>query len=482
MQSAVRSLTSPGDALPFLVPIIVGLGIWFCGTPQGLNPQAWQLFAIFVATIVGIVLKPLPMGAVALCSMTAAIITGALDPSSKGAVSKALAGFGHPVPWLAVLAFFIARGFIKTGLGQRIAYLFIRLLGKRTLGLSYGLAITDLILAPAMPSITARGGGIIYPIVNAISINYGSQPNQPSAKRIGHFLMASAFQVNVITAAMFLTGMAGNAIAANMAAEMGIEISWTTWALAALVPGLLSLFAVPLSLYLIYPPEIKATPGATDFAISHLQEMGPVSRNEWVMLLTFFLLLVLWIGGDYFQVHTIAAAFLGVCLLLVSGVLDYGDIQNEKAAWDTLLWMSILIALAGHLNQLGFISWMTTEAKGHITGIPWELAFVLLSAFFLYSHYLFASASGHTVAMMLPLLGVGIAIGVPPMMMALSLCFIGNLFGGLTHYSIGPAPIFFGAGYNELSDWWKMGFLASVINLVIWLGAGSLWWKWLGYW
>ncbi len=478
----MRALCIPGDALPYLIPIIGGIAIWLSGPPDGLSAQAWQLFAIFTATIIAIILKPLPMGAVALCGMTVAIISGALDPSSKGAINKALAGFGHPVPWLAVLAFFIARGFIKTGLGQRIAYLFIRLLGKKTLGLSYGLAFTDLMLAPAMPSITARGGGIIYPIVNAISLNYDSKPNHPSAKRIGHFLMASAFQVNVITAAMFLTGMAGNAIAANMAAEMGVDISWGTWALAALLPGIMSLISVPLCLYLLYPPEVKQTPGASDFATEHLNKMGPVSREEWIMLFTFFLLLVLWIGGDHFQIHTISAAFIGVCILLVTGVLDYSDIQNEKSAWDTLLWMSILITLASHLNQQGFISWLTNEVQGQITDIPWILAFVLLSTFYLYSHYLFASASGHTVAMMLPLLGVAIAIGVPPMMMALALCFIGNLFGGLTHYSIGPAPIFFGAGYSDLPEWWKMGFVASVINLVIWLGAGSLWWKWLGYW
>ena len=110
-------------------------------------------------------------------------------------------------------------------------------LGKKTLGLSYGLIATDLVLAPAIPSNTARAGGIVFPLVLASAKAFGSEPNDGTARKIGAFLMQAAFQGNVITTAMFLTAMAANPLAAKLAAQMHIEVSWGEWALAAMVPG-----------------------------------------------------------------------------------------------------------------------------------------------------------------------------------------------------------------------------------------------------
>ena len=142
---------------PLSITVLIGLCLWFIPPPEGVGTQAWHLLAIFIATIVGIVIKPLPMGAVAILGITATALTGTLS------ISEALSGFGNRVIWLLVTAFFISRGFIKTGLGARIAYLIIRALGKNSLGLAYGLAATDLVLSPAIPSNTARAGGVVFP-------------------------------------------------------------------------------------------------------------------------------------------------------------------------------------------------------------------------------------------------------------------------------------------------------------------------------
>jgi len=131
-------------------------GIWFVPVRAGIDERAWHLFAIFVATILGLIVKPLPLGAVALLGITATAVTGTLS------IDEALSGFGNRVIWLIVIAFFISRGFIKTGLGSRIAYLFMAAFGKRTLGLAYGLVATDLVLSPAIPSNTARAGAVIF--------------------------------------------------------------------------------------------------------------------------------------------------------------------------------------------------------------------------------------------------------------------------------------------------------------------------------
>lgn len=196
-------------ALRLLGVLAIGTIIWVIPPPGGVQPAAWHFLAIFVATIGGIVVKPLPMGAMALLGVATTAFSGTLT------IKQALSGFGNSTIWLIVIAFFISRGFIKTGLGSRLAYLFMAALGRKTLGLSYGLIATDLVLAPAIPSNTARAGGIVYPLVRASAQAFGSEPDDGTAHKIGAFLIQAAFQGNVVTSAMFLTAMAANPLAAQ---------------------------------------------------------------------------------------------------------------------------------------------------------------------------------------------------------------------------------------------------------------------------
>lgn len=462
--------------LPLLISVAIGAVIWFIPPPEGVAIEAWHLLAIFVATIVGIILKPMPMGAVALTGITVTALTGTLS------IGESLSGFSNSTIWLIVIAFFISRGFIKTGLGARIAYLFMSALGKRTLGLSYGLIATDLVLAPAIPSNTARGGGIIYPILQSIAKAYGSDPEQGTERKLGAYLIQTSFQGLVITSAMFLTAMAANPLAASLAADQGVNISWTTWAIAALVPGLLSLILIPLLLYKIFPPEIKYTPEAAQMARGELKKMGSLTLNEGIMLIAFVLLISLWIFGSTLGISATTTAFIGLTLLLIAGVLNWNDILNERGAWDTLIWFAALVMMASFLNSLGLIPWFSDWMSARVSGVAWLPAFLILSLVYFYSHYMFASNTAHVSAMYSAFLVVAIVVGTPPMLAALVLAFFSNLFSSMTHYGTGPAPVFFGAGYLDTATWWKYGFIVSVVNIVVWLGVGGLWWKLLGLW
>jgi DASS family divalent anion:Na+ symporter len=454
----------------------IGVLLWLVPAPEGVQAQAWHLLAIFVATIVGIVLEPLPMGAIAILGITAVTLTGTL------AIGEALSGFGNRIIWLVVTAFFIARGFVKTGLGARIAYGFVWLLGRRTLGLGYSMVATDLVLAPAIPSNTARAGAAVFPILRSVAEAFDSRSGDGTARRVGAFLVKSAFQGNLITSAMFLTAMAANPLAAQLAADQGIEITWVGWATAALIPGLTSLIVVPAVLYKVYPPQVVRTPEAAKLATRKLAEMGRMKLSEWIMLGTFVLLLALWIFGRQLQVHSTVAALVGLSVLLVSGVLGWKDLLDEKGAWNTFIWLSTLVMMASFLGKLGLISWFTNTVGGFFGEGGWLPAFPLICLIYFYSHYFFASNTAHVSAMYAPFLGVAVVLGTPPLLAALLLGFFSNLFSSMTHYSTGPAPILFGAGYVKLTEWWKLGALISVVNIAIWFGVGGLWWKAIGLW
>ncbi len=464
-------------ALGLLIPVLVGIGLWLIPVPNGLDPKGWQLFSIFVPTILGIVFKPLPMGAIALLGLLVTTLTGVLDLANEG-----LTGFSSPVIWLIVYVFFIARGVIKSQLGIRIAYLFVRLLGRRTLGLGYGIVLTELIIAPVVPSNSARAGGVMFPILKAIAESLGSNPVDGTEKKVGSFLTQVCYQGNVITSAMFLTAMAANPMAQAIAAKQGIIITWANWFLAALIPGILSIFIIPLVIYFIYPPQEKKLPEAVTIAKRKLNEMGPMSSSELTMSGIFCFLLFSWMFGEYWGISSTTTALIGLCLLLLTNVLTWKDVLNEHEAWHTFCWMAVLVMMSTYLEKFGFIDWFSNSMSRFVQGWSWYYAFSALTLIYFYSHYFFASNTAHVSSMYAAFLAVCLSVGTPPLLAALCLGFFSSLFSSTTHYANSAAAVLFGTNYVPISAWWGIGLVVSFINLAIWFGAGGIWWKILGIW
>ena len=475
---------SHNKLIKFAASILVGVVLWNLPMPEGIEPKAWHLFSIFVSTITAIILKPFPMGTLALMGMLATTLTGVLT------LEEGLSGFTKPIIWLVVFVFFIARGFVKTNLGTRVAYCFVRLLGKSTLGLGYGVVLTELVIAPCTPSNSARTGGIMLPIIKSISEALGSSPKNHTERKLGSFLSQVSFNANLTTSAMFLTAMAANPIAQALAAKQGVEITWFNWFNAAVVPGVISLIVIPFVLYLIYPPKVKYFPEAVDLAKEKLKEMGPMSAKEWTMTGIFFVMLVLWMVGEttWFEevvgikISAPTAALLGLCLLLCANVIDWRDVLIEHEAWHTLIWLAILVTLSTYLDKFGFIGWFSGSMGKLVLGWPWETAFLTLILAYFYSHYFFASNTAHVCSMYAAFLAVSISVGTPPLLAALVLAFFSSLFSSMTHYGTSAGAVLYAAGYVALPAWWINGLIISVINIVIWLGIGGVWWKMLGIW
>lgn len=455
----------------FIWPVIVGVILWLLTPmkPAAVPVAGWHMFALFVGTIIACITRPLPIGGVSILAFALTVLTGTLP------MDKAILGFGNSSIWMIAMAFFIARGFIKTGLGRRIALNFVRLFGKKTLGLAYSLIGVDLIMAPATPSNTARAGGVLYPIIKSLAQSFGSDPKDGTERKIGSFLVFAEYHGDMITAAMFMTAMAANPLVQTLAKSSGVNISWGGWFLAALVPGIISLIVVPWLIYKMYPPEIKETPNAKQWAEKELDQMGKMTLPEKLMAVIFIIALVLWMTGSLTKIDTSLAAFLTLGLLLVVGVLSWTDVLHETGAWNTLTWFSVLVMMAGSLTTLGFIPWLSSSIGSMLHGMSWFLVLAILIVFFFYSHYLFASSTAHVTAMYSALLAVAISAHVPPMLAALLLGFFGNLNASTTHYASGPAPVLFGSGYVPQNKWWSLNLVLGVFYLVVWIGIGSLW-------
>jgi DASS family divalent anion:Na+ symporter len=454
-----------------------GLAISAIPLPEGVTRASWTLLSIFIATIVGSIVQPLPGSAMVLLGVVAVTVFRALP------IEKALSGYADRYVWLVLAAFFISRAMIKTGLGHRIALIFVRIIGQKTLGLGYALVFTDFILASFVPSTGARSGGIILPIARSVSETYDSRPDDGTAGRLGTFLMNMLYQCEVILCATFLTGQASNMMIQKMTlSSAGIELSYSRWFISAIVPSLISLTVVPLMIYRFFPPEIKETPNAVKFAHDELVRMGPLARVEKVLLGVFVVVVLLWITSPFHGVDSTVIALFGISILLVARVLEWRDITDETHAWEVFIWYGGLVMMAAALGETNLPKLFAENIALITNGWSWQAAILVLALVYFYSHYAFASITAHVSAMFIPFLAVTVAVGAPAGLVVLVLTYFSNLSAGLTHYGTTPAPVYFGTGYVTQKNWWTIGLIASVLNILIWSTIGLGWWKLLGWW
>lgn len=402
MTTAAPSPAKKPEYWRWIVPVAVGLAIWFLPAPAGLDPKAIHMLGLFVGTIVGILCAPLPSGAVMMIALALSYFSGTLT------LGQALSGLSSGTVWMIFSAYVLSLGFVQSGLGRRIAYLMLSKFGNSSTGIAYSLGIADLLMAPAMPSVTARSGGIILPVAKSILSVMGSGPG-PTGRRIGDYLIMTCFQFTPITGALFLTGMAANPLCAKLAHDaLGIDISWGMWLWAALLPALVCFAILPHVTRRLLRPTLNKTPEAKQLGRDKLAELGPMSRQEKLVGIGFVIALIGWATTMVTGYNANAIGLGVVAYLLIVGAIAWKDVLAEKAAWDTVIWFGVIISLAGGLTKLGFIKWMSASVAAQLVGADWLAAFVILGFAYIYLHYIFATASGHVAAMYVPFCTVAI--------------------------------------------------------------------------
>lgn len=465
-------------AAGIIAPFVAGAAVALTPVPHGLAINAWRYFALFAAVMVGIITEPIPPAAIGLLGVTVAALTGLVRASTSEAATWALGGFANTTVWLIFAAYMFALGYSKTGLGKRIALMMIRAMGKRTLGLGYAIAAADLLLAPFMPSNTARSAGTIFPVIRNIPELFGSRANDGTERKMGAYLMYTALAVTCVTSSMFVTSMAPNVLALTLTTKIiHAPISWTSWFKGFAPAGFVLLAMVPILLYKIYPPEIKEAPDAPRWAAAELRAMGRVTRQEMTLLALVIVALSLWIGATKYVDATIAAMLVVVAMVILR-VVSWNDVLGNTGAWNVLVWFATLVTLASGLAETKFVDWVSQSLSPFLLGRGILMAILLLVSAFFLLHYLFASLTAHVSALFQVFLAVAIKIpGVSPVTWALLLAYPLGLMGILTPYGTGPSPIYYGCGYVKGKDFWILG---GIMGVVFFLVYGLIEVPWLG--
>jgi divalent anion:Na+ symporter, DASS family len=463
-------MTSATRRRSWLAPIaVVGIAtlMWFSPVPEGLTLPAWRLFTIFAAAIAAVVVNAVPILTASVTAVATAVLSGVLSPA------KAYAGFANGTILLIVVAFLVARAVVKCGLGARLGYLVISLFGKSTLGLSYSIVLVDGLIAPAFPSNTARSG-VLYPLALSLATASGATADS-SRRRVGTFLMFSGIISLSLSSALWLTAMAANPLGAEVARTFGVEIAFGSWLLAASVPTLTGMVLMPLILRALIKPEVDATPEAPAAARQALAALGPLRRDERIVLVAFVGMVALWASASTLKLDSTAVAFLGLGALLISGVLTLGDISNEGDVLATFIWFAVLFTLSSQLNELGFMGYLGQRLAGSLGGLsPLAAGLVLVVAYNLL-HYVFVSQTAHMLALFGVFLDVGIRLGVPAAPLAFQLLFANNYFSAITPQASSANLLFAGSGLVSQGDIYRIGALMTACHMVLYLGLGTPW-------
>jgi divalent anion:Na+ symporter, DASS family len=451
-----------------LVAVAVALAIWFIPPPGNLTAQAWHLFAIFAATILSVVIGAFPILTASVLAIAAAVLSGTLS------ANDAYAGFANPTIVLIIMAFLVARAVVKSGLGQRLGYRAISLFGKSTLGLSYSIFGVDALISPAFPSNTARSG-VLFPLVFSMAEAAGATPEREDRRRLGRFLMFSGMASLTLSSALWLTAMAGNPLGAEIAKKYGVQISFGSWLMAAAVPTILAMIVVPFLLYKVIRPEVTAMPNAPADARKALAEMGPLTRDQKVVGVTFLGMVLLWGLSSTLGIDSTAIAFLGLGVMLATGVLTLEDIGKEGDVLATFIWFASLFTMSNQLNELGFMEFLGERLVMRLGGLPVAVAAIALVVAYVLLHYLFVSQTAHLLALFGVFLGVGVKLGVSAPVLAYQLLFATNYFAAIAPQASSANLLFVGSGYLSQKDLYGLGALHTGFCVVLFLLVGTPW-------
>ena len=462
----------------FLIPCPEGLQAVdeTTGLPTGKPGTAWKLLSVYVAMIIGLILRPISEGALLLVGIA---VTGLVF-----GVTTPLAGYGNSSTWLVFGAFMVGTAFSVSGLGKRIAYILLKAFGNSVLGLCYVECLTDLAISPATSSNTARSGGIVMPVFENVCEALGSQKGTPSAKKLGSYIIYTLYPISLGTSVVFLTACAAHPVAVELAGEiLGLSFTWGRWFVCLCVPSLLLLAIYPIFMYIIFPPEVKKIEGKK-IARERLAEMGPMTKQETTLLILFLLAILGWATGDLTGISatTVAVSFFAFSVLF--GVCDWKDIENTRGGWSCLMWYGGIIGFANALSSAGFFSWLAAQfgvifETTFIGMSPW-LAMLILIVVNVVAHYVFSSTAAYVSSMFPTLFAIAAAANLPGEVTVYAMASAALYGSVVTQYSNASGPVIFAGGWATQGQFWKYGAINAVLSIAVYMTVGWAWWGILG--
>jgi DASS family divalent anion:Na+ symporter len=451
--------------------ILLGLSAPF----PGMEIQAKTALIIFLICIVFWIFRPLPeylsafLGGVAF--ITVAGIPG----------EQVFSGFSTPVWWMGVLSMVLGITINDTGLGRRIVFMLLSLIGGTPLRILYSTTMVNNLLAPFIPTNTARGA-LLCGITDSLCDSLGYERG---GKKGDHTIMLANMYINTTNTFMFLTAMEGNLLCVKIIAEStGRTITWMEWLCAGFVPGLPLLLIFPYLVNRMFPmqPPPAGISGA-ETARKKLRELGPMSRAEWSTAIIMGLTMLLWLTGDLHKLTASTSSFTLILLLLPGiGAVSWEKIQ-ARFPWPAMIWLGFAIGMAGIIDRLHGFKWLVDRLVADSAffqniGFTPFLAIMIVAIVFM--HIIFAGMN----AMVMVIVPISIALAKQLNFDAAAVGLVASMAttGGAFFMPFNSAPnlIFYATGRYDVRQQLAGAVpLAFLICIALLLGL-LFWWPFIG--
>jgi DASS family divalent anion:Na+ symporter len=303
----------------------------------------------------------------------------------------------------------------------------------------------------------------------------GSRPDDPEGRRLGAYLMFCGMASLAVSSALWMTATSANPIGIQVVKDFGVSINFGSWLIAASVPALIAIVLLPIVVARLFPPGVGETPEAPVAARKALAELGPFKRDERITAVVFLLMVAGWILGDTLKLNVTSIAFGGLGLLLLTNVLTVHDIAEQGDTLATFLWLAVLFAMSGQLNELGFMGYAGQRLASYMGGLSWPVTYVLLIVLYVAIHYMFVSQSSQVLALLGVFLDVGVRGGVPAPLMAFALLFASSYFSVITPQAGSQNVIFVGSGYLTQPELYRLGLLVTLFFMAVFPVFGTGW-------
>ncbi|KAJ3299096.1 hypothetical protein HDU79_000055 [Rhizoclosmatium sp. JEL0117] len=449
-------------------------------------PHATLVFSVFFLTVAGLLLTAVPVAVLVLTALLALTTANAWQcgpaeaprdcSSLKEAFAVALGGFALPLSWLVWAAFNLGLAVELSGLGKRLSLIILKTFAKNPFSLGPGLLLIELVTALLIPSNTARGGALIFPLVVSISKTIGSRPME-------RYLVLCGFHANLLSSSAFFYGTVGNPVVAESAEEVfDIEFGFLEWAAGASIPVIVLFFLLPIMCYRLAGVDDQNYDSASIIRTAELElkQMGPFSAAEKAATTILCACLICWV---FDLLPDGLTALIGLNAMMIVGVIKWDDIRDNGKAWDAFFWLAGMVLIVEQMNKMGLSravgDWCKEVLVDGMT--PMNAAFVL-GLFYFMSMYLFSSITSHLVALSTPLLIAGKGAGCPPMLITGLIAYFSGVSACLTSYSSGITVMYFSENAFSKKEWHLFGLYAAVLYFIVFATVGVVWWKMIGWW
>jgi anion transporter len=441
---------------------------------KNLEPAGQKCLALFAAVFLLYIFESIPAVIVSVAVVPSLVVLGICD------VKDALSGFASGSTYLIVGSFILAAAMLKNGLGRRITCGLLLKIGVRPLKISFGLVVTNIIMAFLIPSSTARTAMLLPLCLSIIHEYRGSE--EARARYAANLLLTQCVTSSTISAGI-MTSTISNPLAVEYIKNASDEIitfgQWFMWGFPA---ALIMTGAAWVVIQVFFPVKDTDNQSGREYLLTEFQKMKHMNSQEAKTAAIIGLTVLMWVFGAQIGIDATTAVLIGAVLLFMPGVrvLDWHDCQKEINLGVVFL-ISGGISLGDAMVKTGTSDWLAESLFSFMPGNTPVLVSVITVIVVIQFMHVFFMGTATMANVFFPILaGLASHFNVRTASFIVPAAFMIGGYPVLTFFNTTPSILCYDTGYLRAADFIKTGIPISIISCILYSICACWYWPMMG--